>query len=225
MREFNACVPYEGLSPSADVPDVLPMAVLSMLPSPAPLTEDTLPHTHTGAAQGPLTTQHSTVPPPSAGASATLVGLLAALRRLARAEAVFSLIIGMPGAILRILGLCRSASDAVAMEATGMLLLCQGVPAVSHWYSTAFHKCPTSVWHSTAVLLYTTSLPLICYCCATARPEYLTGMLLASHVLGSPVPRTCLARFSLAKCSPAWGQAANMRWKCRVWCKERKNEC
>ncbi|CAI7825607.1 unnamed protein product, partial [Closterium sp. NIES-54] len=118
VREFNACVPYSGLSAGVDVPDVVVMAVLSMLPSPPvpPPAGTEAAYNEAGAYSAA-----AILPAPSPRAAGTHIGLLACLRRLVGASGAFSLVVGMPGAVGRILGLVRSGSEAVAAEALGLL--------------------------------------------------------------------------------------------------------
>ncbi|CAI5949315.1 unnamed protein product [Closterium sp. NIES-65] len=118
VREFNACVPYSGLSAGVDVPDVVVMAVLSMLPSPPvpPPAGTEAAYDEAGAYSAA-----AILPAPSPRAAGTHIGLLACLRRLVGASGAFSLVVGMPGAVGRIMGLVRSGSEAVAAEALGLL--------------------------------------------------------------------------------------------------------
>ncbi|CAI5466822.1 unnamed protein product [Closterium sp. Yama58-4] len=114
VREFNASVPYSGLSAGVDVPDVVVMAVLSMLPSPPapPPVGNEAAYNEVGAYSAA-----AILPAPSPRAAGTHIGLLACLRRLVGANGAFSLVVGMPGAVGRIMGLVRSGSEAVAAEA------------------------------------------------------------------------------------------------------------
>ncbi|KAL2651546.1 hypothetical protein R1flu_019674 [Riccia fluitans] len=109
VREFNACVPYVGLVHSMDVPDVTLLALLSMLPAPPSLPADALPP-----------------PPPSPKAAATLIGLVACLRRLLGSTSAASMVVSMPVAVGRIMGLLRSGSEGVAAEAAGLVAMLIG---------------------------------------------------------------------------------------------------
>ncbi|CAM6086907.1 unnamed protein product [Calypogeia fissa] len=109
VREFNACVPYGGLIHSMDVPDVTLLALLSMLPTPPNLPAEALPP-----------------PPPSPKAAATLIGLAACLRRLLGSSSAASMVVSMPVAVGRIMGLLRNGSEGVAAEAAGLLAMLIG---------------------------------------------------------------------------------------------------
>ncbi|CAI5970939.1 unnamed protein product [Closterium sp. NIES-65] len=125
VREFNACVPYSGLSAGVDVPDVVVMAVLSMLPSPPvpPPAGTEAAYNEAGAYSAA-----AILPAPSPRAAGTHIGLLACLRRLVGASGAFSLVVGMPGAVGRIMGLVRSGSEAVAAEALDLLRVIIALP-------------------------------------------------------------------------------------------------
>ncbi|XP_024523013.1 dnaJ homolog subfamily C GRV2 isoform X1 [Selaginella moellendorffii] len=109
VREFNACVPYSGIQLSTDVPDVTYMALLSMLPAPVNLPAEAPPP-----------------PPPSPKAAGTLIGLIACLRRLLSSSTVASVVISMPVAVGRIMGLLRNGSEGVAMEASSLIAMLIG---------------------------------------------------------------------------------------------------
>ncbi|KAG6548512.1 hypothetical protein Mapa_010000 [Marchantia paleacea] len=109
VREFNACVPYSGLVHSMDVPDVTLLALLSMLPAPPNLPADALPP-----------------PPPSPKAAATLMGLVSCLRRLLGSTSAASMVVSMPVAVGRIMGLLRSGSEGVSAETAGLVAMLIG---------------------------------------------------------------------------------------------------
>lgn len=109
VQEFNACVSYEGLQPHMEVADVTLMTLLSMLPAPSNSPPDSPPP-----------------PPPSPKAAGTLVGLVACLRRLMGSSYAASLVASLPVAANRIMGLLQSGSEAVAMEAAGLVAMLIG---------------------------------------------------------------------------------------------------
>lgn len=109
VREFNACVPYSGLQPPVDVPDVTLMALLSMLPAPPNLPPEAPPP-----------------PPLSPKAAATLTGLVSCLRRLLGSTSAANMVTAMPVAVGRITGLLRSGSEAVAAEAASLVAILIG---------------------------------------------------------------------------------------------------
>ncbi|KAG0618514.1 hypothetical protein M758_4G070400 [Ceratodon purpureus] len=109
VQEFNACVPYEGLQPHMEVTDVTLMTLLSMLPGPLNLPPDSPPP-----------------PPPSPKAAGTLVGLVACLRRLMGSTSAASFVASLPVAASRLMGLLQSGSEAVAMEAAGLVAMLIG---------------------------------------------------------------------------------------------------
>ena len=109
VQEFNACVPYEGLQPHMEVTDVTLMTLLSMLPGPLNLPPDSPPP-----------------PPPSPKAAGTLVGLVACLRRLLGSSYAASFVASLPVAASRLMGLLQSGSEAVAMEAAGLVAMLIG---------------------------------------------------------------------------------------------------
>ena len=65
IREFNACIPYAGVPPNIEVPEVTLMALITMLPAAPNLPPDSPP-----------------LPPPSPKAAATVTGFSACLRIL-----------------------------------------------------------------------------------------------------------------------------------------------
>lgn len=109
VREFNACIPYSGVLPNTEVPEVALMALMTMLPAPPNLPPESPPP-----------------PPPSPKASATLMGFIACLRRLLTSVSAASAVLSIPAAVIRIMGLLRSGSEGVAAEAAGLVAMLIG---------------------------------------------------------------------------------------------------
>uniref|UniRef100_A0A452YQD7 J domain-containing protein n=1 Tax=Aegilops tauschii subsp. strangulata TaxID=200361 RepID=A0A452YQD7_AEGTS len=110
IREFNACIPYTGVPINIEVPEVVLMALISLLPA----TPQNLP-----ADAPPL-------PPPSPKAAATIMGFVACLRRLLTSRSVSSHVMAFPVAVGRIMGLLRNGSEGVAAEAAGLVAMLIG---------------------------------------------------------------------------------------------------
>ncbi|KAL6642638.1 hypothetical protein ACP70R_020819 [Stipagrostis hirtigluma subsp. patula] len=110
IREFNACIPYTGVPVNIEVPEVVLMALISLLPA----TPQNLP-----ADAPPL-------PPPSPKAAATIMGFVACLRRLLTSRSVASHVMAFPVAVGRIMGLLRNGSEGVAAEAAGLVAMLIG---------------------------------------------------------------------------------------------------
>ncbi|XP_078442767.1 DNAJ heat shock N-terminal domain-containing protein isoform X2 [Wolffia australiana] len=104
IREFNACVPYSGVPFNMEVPEVVLMALITMLPATANLPPDAPPP-----------------PPPSPKAAATVIGFLSCLRRLLASRSAASHVLSFPAAVGRIMGLLRNGSEGVAAEAAGLV--------------------------------------------------------------------------------------------------------
>ncbi|CAN0900814.1 DnaJ homolog subfamily C GRV2 [Linum grandiflorum] len=104
IREFNACIPYTGVPPSIEVPEVTLMALITMLPAAPNLPPDSPP-----------------LPAPSPKAAATVMGFVACLRRLLASRAAASHVMSFPAAVGRIMGLLRNGSEGVAAEAAGLI--------------------------------------------------------------------------------------------------------
>ncbi len=137
VREFNACVPYSGLQPNMEVLDVTLMALLSMLPAPPNLPPEAPPP-----------------PPPSPKAAATLMGLVACLRRLLGSATAASMVVSMPVAVGRIMGLLRSGSEGVAMEAAGLLaMLVGGGPGESSLLMNTRGERQATIMHAKSAML------------------------------------------------------------------------
>ncbi|CAN6305766.1 unnamed protein product [Urochloa humidicola] len=112
IREFNACIPYTGVPVNIDVPEVVLMALMSLLPNPQ--------HEHG------VITDASPLPPPSPKAAATIMGFVACLRRLLTSRSVASHVLAFPAAVWRIMGLLRNGSEGVAAEASGLVAMLIG---------------------------------------------------------------------------------------------------
>ncbi|XP_039785026.1 dnaJ homolog subfamily C GRV2-like isoform X2 [Panicum virgatum] len=110
IREFNACVPYTGVPVNIEVPEVVLMALISLLPNP----------------QHGFPTDASPLPPPSPKAAATIMGFVACLRRLLTSRSVASHVLAFPAAVARIMGLLRNGSEGVAAEASGLVAMLIG---------------------------------------------------------------------------------------------------
>ncbi|CAN1331337.1 DnaJ homolog subfamily C GRV2 [Linum perenne] len=104
IREFNACIPYTGVPPSIEVPEVTLMALITMLPAAPNLPPESPP-----------------LPAPSPKAAATVMGFVACLRRLLASRAAASHVMSFPAAVGRIMGLLRNGSEGVAAEAAGLI--------------------------------------------------------------------------------------------------------
>ncbi|KDO80431.1 hypothetical protein CISIN_1g000052mg [Citrus sinensis] len=109
IREFNACIPYSGVPPSVEVPEVTLMALITMLPSTPNLPPESPP-----------------LPPPSPKAAATVMGFVACLRRLLTSRTAASHVMSFPAAVGRIMGLLRNGSEGVAAEAAGLIAILIG---------------------------------------------------------------------------------------------------
>ncbi|MCO5552633.1 hypothetical protein L7F22_006148 [Adiantum nelumboides] len=137
VREFNACVPYSGLQANTEVPDVTLMALLSMLPTPPSLPPEAPPP-----------------PAPSPKASATLMGLIACLRRLLGSSSAFSVVVTMPIAVQRIMGLLRSGSEGVAAEGASLIaVLIGGGPGESSFVLNTKGERHATLMHAKSALL------------------------------------------------------------------------
>ncbi|EEF47017.1 heat shock protein binding protein, putative [Ricinus communis] len=104
IREFNACIPYSGVPPNIEVPEVTLMALITMLPATPNLPPESPP-----------------LPPPSPKAAATVMGFIACLRRLLASRTAASHVMSFPAAVGRIMGLLRNGSEGVAAEAAGLV--------------------------------------------------------------------------------------------------------
>ncbi|KAK7265011.1 hypothetical protein RJT34_32627 [Clitoria ternatea] len=130
IREFNACIPYSGVLPNIEVPEVTLMALITMLPAAPNLPPESPP-----------------LPPPSPKAAATVMGFIACLRRLLASRSAASHVMSFPAAVGRIMGLLRNGSEGVASEAAGLVaVLIGGGPGDANvsdskgeWHATIMH--------------------------------------------------------------------------------------
>ncbi|XP_059649663.1 dnaJ homolog subfamily C GRV2-like isoform X1 [Cornus florida] len=109
IREFNACIPYGGVPPTIEVPEVTLMALITMLPAAPNLPPESPP-----------------LPAPSPKAAATVMGFIACLRRLLASRSAASHVMSFPAAVGRIMGLLRNGSEGVAAEAAGLVAVLIG---------------------------------------------------------------------------------------------------
>ncbi|CAJ1944370.1 unnamed protein product [Sphenostylis stenocarpa] len=130
IREFNACIPYSGVPPNIEVPEVTLMALITMLPAAPNLPPESPP-----------------LPPPSPKAAATVMGFIGCLRRLLASRSAASHVMSFPAAVGRIMGLLRNGSEGVASEAAGLVaVLIGGGPGDANvtdskgeWHATIMH--------------------------------------------------------------------------------------
>ncbi|KAG8635782.1 hypothetical protein MANES_16G064500v8 [Manihot esculenta] len=104
IREFNACIPFSGVPPNIEVPEVALMALITMLPATPNLPPESPP-----------------LPPSSPKAAATVMGFISCLRRLLASRSAASHVMSFPAAVGRIMGLLRNGSEGVAAEAAGLV--------------------------------------------------------------------------------------------------------
>ncbi|XP_043725618.1 dnaJ homolog subfamily C GRV2-like [Telopea speciosissima] len=109
IQEFNACIPYSGVPPYIEVPEVTLMALITMLPATPNLPPESPPP-----------------PPLSPKAAATIIGFVACLRRLLASGSAASHLMSFPAAVGRIMGLIRNGSEGVAAEAAGLVAVLIG---------------------------------------------------------------------------------------------------
>ncbi|KAE8735363.1 DnaJ-like protein subfamily C GRV2 [Hibiscus syriacus] len=110
IREFNACIPYSGVPPTVEVPEVTLMALITMLPATPNLPPES-----------------PSLPPPSPKAAATVMGFIACLHRLLASKNAASHVVSFPAAVGRIMGLLRNGSEGVAAEAARLVAALIGV--------------------------------------------------------------------------------------------------
>lgn len=136
IREFNACIPYGGVPPNIEVPEVTLMALITMLPATPNLPPESPP-----------------LPPPSPKAAATVMGFVACLRRLLASKSAASHVMSFPAAVGRIMGLLRSGSEGVAAEAAGLVAaLIGGGPGDSNLLSDSKGEQHATIMHTKSVL-------------------------------------------------------------------------
>ena len=136
IREFNACIPYSGVPPNIEVPEVTLMALITMLPSTPNLPPESPP-----------------LPPPSPKAAATVMGFIACLRRLLASSSAASHVMSFPAAVGRIMGLLRNGSEGVAAEAAGLVaVLIGGGPGDTNLLTDSKGERHATVMHTKSVL-------------------------------------------------------------------------
>ncbi|KAK7832878.1 dnaj like protein subfamily c grv2 [Quercus suber] len=136
IREFNACIPYSGLPPNIEVPEVTLMALITMLPATPNLPPEAPP-----------------LPPPSPKAAATVIGFVGCLRRLLASRSAASHVMSFPAAVGRIMGLLRNGSEGVAAEAAGLVaVLIGGGPGDSNLLTDSKGEQHATIMHTKSVL-------------------------------------------------------------------------
>ncbi|KAI3443850.1 hypothetical protein Pfo_000515 [Paulownia fortunei] len=136
IREFNACVPFSGVPPSIEVPEVTLMALITLLPAAPNLPPESLP-----------------LPPPSPKAAATVIGFIACLRRLLASKSAASHVMSFPAAVGRIMGLLRNGSEGVAAETIGLIaMLIGGGPGDTNMLSETKGEQHATIMHTKSVL-------------------------------------------------------------------------
>ncbi|XP_050125282.1 dnaJ homolog subfamily C GRV2-like isoform X3 [Malus sylvestris] len=136
IREFNACIPYSGVPPNIEVPEVTLMALITMLPSTLNLPPESPP-----------------LPPPSPKAAATVMGFIACLRRLLASRTAASHVMSFPAAVGRIMGLLRNGSEGVAAEAAGLVaVLIGGGPGDTNILTDSKGEQHATIMHTKSVL-------------------------------------------------------------------------
>ncbi|XP_073277817.1 dnaJ homolog subfamily C GRV2-like isoform X2 [Primulina huaijiensis] len=136
IREFNACVPFSGVPPNVEVPEVTLMALITLLPAAPNLPPEAPP-----------------LPPPSPKAAATVIGFIACLRRLLSSRSAASHVMSFPAAVGRIMGLLRNGSEGVAAETAGLVaLLIGGGPGDANILSDTKGEQHATIMHTKSVL-------------------------------------------------------------------------
>lgn len=136
IREFNACIPYGGVPPTIEVPEVTLMALITMLPATQNLPPDSPPP-----------------PPPSPKAAATVMGFVACLRRLLASRSAASHVMSFPAAVGRIMGLLRNGSEGIAAETAELVaVLIGGGPSDSNVLMDSKGEWHATIMHSKSVL-------------------------------------------------------------------------
>ncbi|XP_022729830.1 dnaJ homolog subfamily C GRV2-like isoform X3 [Durio zibethinus] len=136
IREFNACIPYSGVPPNIEVPEVTLMALITMLPATPNLPPESPP-----------------LPPPSPKAAATVMGFIACLRRLLASKSAASHVMSFPAAVGRIMGLLRNGSEGVAAEAAGLVAaLIGGGPGDTNLLTDSKGEQHATIMHTKSVL-------------------------------------------------------------------------
>jgi len=136
IREFNACIPYSGVPPNIEVPEVTLMALITMLPATPNLPPESSP-----------------LPPPSPKAAATVTGFISCLRRLLASRSAASHVMSFPAAVGRIMGLLRNGSQGVAAEAAKLVaMLIGGGPGDTNSLTDTKGERHATVMHTKSVL-------------------------------------------------------------------------
>ncbi|GKV06523.1 hypothetical protein SLEP1_g18407 [Rubroshorea leprosula] len=136
IREFNACIPYTGVPPNIEVPEVSLMALITMLPATPNLPPESPP-----------------LPPPSPKAAATVMGFIACLRRLLASRSSASHVMSFPAAVGRIMGLLRNGSEGVAAETAGLVAtLIGGGPGDTNILTDSKGEQHATIMHTKSVL-------------------------------------------------------------------------
>ncbi|EPS63173.1 hypothetical protein M569_11613, partial [Genlisea aurea] len=136
IREFNACIPFNGVPQSIEVPEVTLMAVITLLPAAPNLPPESPP-----------------LPPPSPKAAATVIGFVACLRRLLASKSAAAHVMSFPAAVGRIMGLLRNGSEGVAAETIGLIaMLIGGGPGDTAVLSDTKGEQHATIMHTKSVL-------------------------------------------------------------------------
>lgn len=136
IREFNACVPFSGVPPTIEVPEVTLMALITLLPAAPNLPPESLP-----------------LPPPSPKAAATVTGFIQCLRRLLASKNAASHVMSFPAAVGRIMGLLRNGSEGVASQTIGLIaMLVGGGPGDTTVLSDTKGEQHATIMHTKSVL-------------------------------------------------------------------------
>ncbi|XP_042055385.1 dnaJ homolog subfamily C GRV2-like [Salvia splendens] len=136
IREFNACIPFSGVPPTVEVPEVTLMALITLLPAAPNLPPESLP-----------------LPPPSPKAAATVIGFIGCLRRLLSSKNAASHVMSFPAAVGRIMGLLRNGSEGVAAESIGLIaMLIGGGPGDTAMLSDTKGEQHATIMHTKSVL-------------------------------------------------------------------------
>ncbi|KAL8488337.1 hypothetical protein ACS0TY_024112 [Phlomoides rotata] len=136
IREFNACIPFSGVPPTIEVPEVTLMALITLLPAAPNLPPESLP-----------------LPPPSPKAAATVIGFIQCLRRLLASKNAASHVMSFPAAVGRIMGLLRNGSEGVAAQTIGLIaMLIGGGPGDTSVLSDTKGEQHATIMHTKSVL-------------------------------------------------------------------------
>ncbi|TYJ29378.1 hypothetical protein E1A91_A06G065500v1 [Gossypium mustelinum] len=136
IREFNACIPYSGVPPNIEVPEVTLMALITMLPATPNLPPESPP-----------------LPPPSPKAAATVMGFVSCLRRLLASKNAASHVVSFPAAVGRIMGLLRNGSEGVAAEAARLVAaLIGGGPGDTNVLTDSKGEQHATIMHTKSIL-------------------------------------------------------------------------